>query len=793
MKRQNKKIYIPTIYVVFGVTGDLFRRKVAPALYHLYVRKQWPQLFSVVGYARRNISDTAFKKSIEESVNEHLGIDKHLPDDFLSAFSYQQGNFEYIDDYKVLARRLGKIDEMWKICSNKLFHLAVPPKYNEKIFYNLSDSGLTIPCGSDEGWTRVLVEKPFGKNLKEARDLDHLLGKLFKEEQIYRIDHYLAKELLQNILAFRFANNLLEDIWNNEYVEKIEVKLLENIDIEGRGNFYDGVGALLDIGQNHLLQMLALATMENPVRFLPESIREQRKLLLQELKKLTLKEVKTDTIRGQYKGYLKEKGVRPGSTTETYFKIKAYIDSPRWEGVPIYIEGGKKIPKAQKEVKITFAHPAFHLLLEDRDNYFKNTVCFRLQPKPGIAIQFWSKKPGAKMKLEKKLLSFKYKDVKQEEESHLDEYAKLLLDCINGDQSLFLSSSEALSGWKFIDSIITGWEREMVPLVKYDQDESFYEFSQTIEKHETKSVTMNKEIGIVGLGKMGANIARQLIDEDWRVVGFNRTASVTKKMESEGLNGVYNLAELVSSLTAPRVIWIMLPAGKPVDDIIFGAGGLADLLSKKDIIIDAGNSFYKDSIRRHQELRKYGINFVDIGVSGGPEGARHGACLMVGGDRRHYNYLKPLFRDTTVPRGYQFFKGSGAGHFVKMVHNGIEYGMMQAIAEGFNVMKRSDFNLNLIEVADVYNHGSVIEASLMGWLKNALKLYGQDLKKVSGIVKHTGEGEWTVKTAKELKTDAKNIEQAFKFRVDSVNLNGSNYTGKLLTAIRDQFGGHGIK
>jgi len=237
----------------------------------------------------------------------------------------------------------------------------------------------------------------------------------------------------------------------------------------------------------------------------------------------------------------------------------------------------------------------------------------------------------------------------------------------------------------------------------------------------------------------------------------------------------------------------MLPAGKPVDDIIFGANGLVELLSKKDIIIDAGNSFYKDSIRRYTELKKLGVNFVDVGVSGGPQGARYGACLMIGGDRKNYNYLKPLFIDTTVPKGYQFFKGAGAGHFVKMVHNGIEYGMMQAIAEGFNVMKRSDYDLNLIEVADVYNHGSVIEAGLMGWLKNAFKLYGQDLNKVSGIVKHTGEGEWTIETAKELKTAAKNIEQAFEFRVNSINLNGSNYTGKLLTAIRDQFGGHGIK
>jgi len=309
-----------------------------------------------------------------------------------------------------------------------------------------------------------------------------------------------------------------------------------------------------------------------------------------------------------------------------------------------------------------------------------------------------------------------------------------------------------------------------------------------MDKQASKKVGVEKEIGIVGLGKMGSNLALNMVEKGWKVVGYNRTYEVTKKLEKEGIVATRSLKELAKKLKPSRVVWLMVTAGVAVDEILFGEDGLANFLDNGDIVIDGGNSFYKDSIRRAQELEKRGIFLVDVGVSGGPEGARHGACLMVGGRRDLYVRLLPLFLDVSAPQGVQFFEGTGAGHFVKMVHNGIEYGIMQSIAEGFTILKQARYALNLKDVADVYNHGSVIESRLIGWLKKAFEIHGVDLNDVSGTVGHTGEGEWTVQTARELGVQAKVMEEAVKFRVESEK--NPSYTGKTLSALREQFGGH---
>jgi len=303
-----------------------------------------------------------------------------------------------------------------------------------------------------------------------------------------------------------------------------------------------------------------------------------------------------------------------------------------------------------------------------------------------------------------------------------------------------------------------------------------------------------KEIGIVGLGKMGSGIARQLIEKDWRVFGYNRTIEVTKELVKVGLFGTKSLEDLVGELDTPRVIWIMLPAGKPVDDVI---GKFSQLLDKKDVAIDGGNSFYKDSVRRYKKLAKKGIDFVDIGVSGGPKGARYGASLMVGGKRKLYDYLTPLFNDLSVPKGHEHFEGVGAGHFVKMVHNGIEYGMMQAIAEGFDLMRNSDYKLHLKDVAKAYNHGSVIESRLISWMSEAFEKFGSDLKKVSGSAGSGGaaglaksEGKWTLDFAKKVGIETKVIEESISARISSQNK--PSFQGKIINALRNRFGGHDI-
>lgn len=302
---------------------------------------------------------------------------------------------------------------------------------------------------------------------------------------------------------------------------------------------------------------------------------------------------------------------------------------------------------------------------------------------------------------------------------------------------------------------------------------------------------MIKTVGIIGLGRMGGGLAQNLLDHKWNVIGFNRTEAVTKELEKVGLTGVYSLKELVQKLPKPRVIVLMLTADGANDKVLFDKNGLSDLLESGDIVIDGGNSYYKQAIERGNKLSKKGVKFVDVGISGGPGGARNGACCMVGGDSLTFKHLENLFKDISLKDGYMHFEGVGAGHFVKMVHNGIEYGMMQSIAEGFEIMKKSPYNLNLIDVAEIYQHGSVVTSRLVGWLQDALKSYGQDLEEVSGSVGFTGEGEWTAKTAKEFKVPAEIIEKSFEFRVRSQKK--PSFTGKLLTGMRNAFGHHSIE
>ncbi len=301
---------------------------------------------------------------------------------------------------------------------------------------------------------------------------------------------------------------------------------------------------------------------------------------------------------------------------------------------------------------------------------------------------------------------------------------------------------------------------------------------------------MKKEVGMVGFGKMGGNMALHLLEHGWRVSGYARKPDVVRKFSHAGVGMAGSIEGLISNLPAPRVLILMITAGKSFDDILFGKDGIAKRMAKGDIVIDSGNSFYKDSIRREKELRNYGIKYADIGFSGGPAGARSGGCLMIGGDRATFKHLEPLFRDLAKAGGYQFFDGVGAGHFAKMVHNGIEYGMMQALAEGFAILKKSKYKFDLTRVADIYNNGSVIESRLVGWLKNAFKIYGENLEDISGSVGHTGEGEWTAKTGRELKVPPKIIEESFKFRVRSAK--NPSFTGKIVSALRGQFGGHSV-
>lgn len=459
---RNQLENFPTILIIFGATGDLMERKLFPAIFNLYQSGFLPKLFQVVGFAKENFTEDEYR----DWLRKNLPKKNKKNEFFLKKFFYQPGFFEEYQNYLTLGKKLGFIDKEWRVCANKLFYLATPPNYYETIFKNLAKSGLTKPCGPKEGWTRVLVEKPFGQDLKRAEELDKLLAKLFKEIQVFRIDHYLAKENVQNILAFRFANSVFENNWHKDFIEKIEIKLLEKEGVDKRGFLYDSLGALRDVGQNHLLQMLALVTMDTPHFLDSNSIREKKMLVLKSLPKMTSSQIKKNTLRAQYREYLEVPGVRFNSQTETYFKIKTFLNHPRWEGVPIYLESGKKMEKDLVEIVITFKEKKpCPFCLPGKE--YKNTLCFQIKPKEGIVYCFFAKKPGEKIEIEKKELHFFYEEFYLKEKN-FPEYERLLIDAFLGDQTLFLSTQEILSSWQFIDPILKSWKRNIPPLRIYN-------------------------------------------------------------------------------------------------------------------------------------------------------------------------------------------------------------------------------------------------------------------------------------------------------------------------------------
>lgn len=479
----NKQLHAPTIFVILGATGDLMAKKIVPALFSLYEKGNLPSDFRLLGVSRRDWNDADLRHHVETILNVKVpNASPASVASFLKLAIYKKLEFHSSDDYVGLKNSLRAIDNERGMCSNKLFYLSVPPEFYGNILDNLRSAGLAEECALNEGWTRVVVEKPFGNNEKSAKALDAKLAKIFKEDQIYRIDHYLAKETFQNVLAFRFYNNLFENGWGKGLIEKIYVRELENIGVEDRGPFYDPLGALRDVGQNHLLQMIALATMDQPRDLSATEIRKSRAAILKKLVPLSPSKVKAQTFRAQYEGYRSIKGVASDSETETYFRARFSIAHPRWKGVTFVMEAGKRLidPREKKEIteiEVVFRHPDPCLCSSSfsgsgKHNFpghYKNSIVFRQDPTEGITIHFWSKKPGFAMEVEERTFEFDLRKTERKGQ-YTEEYEKLLLDCIGGDQTLFVSSREIAAMWRFIDPIVTGWKKGAVPLRRYVPD-----------------------------------------------------------------------------------------------------------------------------------------------------------------------------------------------------------------------------------------------------------------------------------------------------------------------------------
>jgi glucose-6-phosphate 1-dehydrogenase/6-phosphogluconate dehydrogenase (decarboxylating) len=766
---------------MFGITGDLAAKKIIPALWFLSREGRLPKDLSIVGFARRRLSDDDFRSLVHAAVEKVAkpSVPEDQFEEFFSMFSYRSGSFETAEGFMPLGARIEEIESTRGMCANKLFYLAVPSAAYEQIFTRLAEAKLNTAC-SDATWSRILIEKPFGHDEASAVELNALLSRYFSEPQVYGIDHYLFKEIVQGIENFRFSNNLFEKNWDRSTIARIDIRLHESIGVESRGAFYESVGTLRDVGQNHVLAMLAAVTMEYPQAMDTESVRKNRAEILKTLAPWSDEQVRNDTYRAQYDGYRAIDGVAPESNVETYFALKTELTHPRWRSVPIYMEAGKRMAESRKEVVLTLKHPDVCYLCETNQKHGPNRITFRLEPNDEIIIDFWTRKPGFEAVLEEREMSF-FLYEKKNKVQYVEEYAKVIHAAIAGEQSFFVATQEIEAEWRFVDPVVAGWARGAVPLATYAPGTN----PQPELWQSTRESTAKKgPFGIIGLGKMGANLARNAHAKGWDVIGYNHSAPAIDKIKADGITGAYELTGLVAALPVPRTIWLMVPH-PAVDGVI---NDLVPLLEKGDTIIDGGNSPYKDSIRRHGELAARGIDFLDVGVSGGPSGALEGACLMIGGDRAHYERYEELFRDISVADGYIYAGKPGAGHFVKMVHNGIEYGMMQAIAEGFDILKQSPLEIDVAATAEVYNHGSVIESRLIGWLIKAYTAAGADLTTYSPTVAQSGEGQWTVDTAHELGVPVPIIEAALEFRKRSAE--NPSYTGRVLSALRNQFGGH---
>lgn len=448
----------PAIFTIFGITGDLASKKIIPSLWHLFKHNHLPQKIAVVGFGRRDLKKEDYRKLILDSVRKHIDYkigEKEL-NNFCDLFSYQMGTFEDNVSFENLKSLISKIEVKFGVCTNRLFYLSVPPTAYENIFQNLAKCKLNLPCDKKNNWTRILIEKPFGTDRESAKKLERLLSLYFKKEQIYRIDHYLFKEIIQGIENFRFDNNLFEKNWNNSTIESINIRLLESIGVEDRGNFYDNIGALKDVGQNHLLVMLALITMENPKN---RDVQKHRAKIINSLQEWNKNKIKKQTFRAQYEGYEKIKGVKPNSTTETYFKLETELNDIRWKEVRIIMEAGKHMFESRKEIIVTFKN------LKDK-NGPKNKIIFRLEPNDEITISFITKKPGFEKEMEERVFSF-FLYEKETKIQYVEEYAKIIYQSIKGDQTLFVSEEEILASWKFIDPIVKEWQNNSLPLLKY--------------------------------------------------------------------------------------------------------------------------------------------------------------------------------------------------------------------------------------------------------------------------------------------------------------------------------------
>lgn len=449
---------IAVAFVVFGATGDLSRKKIFPSFFELAKSNLLPNNLKIIGAARSKLSPDEFKSLIRE----HVQItEEDAWKKFAQQIDYIPCDVEKNGGLDLVNKKFEEFEKESTTCPQRIFYMAISPHIYEKAFESLGANNLHLGCTSHNKRSRIVVEKPFGYDFKSAQTLQKTLNKYFEEEQIFRIDHFLAKQTVQNIFAFRFANEIFEPIWNRNYVDNIQITLAEYQGIEKRGPFYDKVGALRDVVQNHLLQLLTLVTMEEPDFFEQANIRERKLEILNNLIKYPPEEVKKNTVLGQYEGYLSEENIPKKSKTETFAALKIFIENQRWAGVPVYIRTGKKLMGNVTSIIISFKESGHKIFEELWDRPIPNHITIQIQPTEGIGIRIVAKKPGFATELEPIDLEYCYKA----EKGAPNAYERLLMDIMIGDRTLFLG--QIGPSWKFIDPIRNAWDARKPKLVTY--------------------------------------------------------------------------------------------------------------------------------------------------------------------------------------------------------------------------------------------------------------------------------------------------------------------------------------
>ena len=456
----------PIAFVVFGVTGDLTHRKLLPALYELHREGRLTAPLHIIGFARREWDDQVLRDSLKAAIYEHARtkpVDEKILNDLLSRAHYLRSNFHDDKGYQDLNKVLDKLG----IC-NVMYYLATPPDSYEDIISRLGKYPRT-QC--DDNWTRLVVEKPYGRDLDSARKLEAVIHGAFSEGQVYRIDHYLGKETVQNILVLRFANGIFEPLWNRNYIDSVQITVAETVGVGTRAGYYDTAGVIRDMFQNHLLQLIGLTAMEAPVAFKADMVRDEKVKVLEALRPLRNDDALENTYRAQYvagtvdgarvAGYKDEQGVPPTSTTETYLAVRMLIDNWRWAGVPFYVRCGKRLGARVTEIVIQFKQPPLRMFdWQEMGDSAPNRLILSIQPNEGITLTFGAKNPRPRTQIAPVRMQFSYQEAFGSEPP--EAYERLLLDCLSGDATLFTRSDEVLTAWEFTENILDAWKKSKV-------------------------------------------------------------------------------------------------------------------------------------------------------------------------------------------------------------------------------------------------------------------------------------------------------------------------------------------